>query len=224
MSAITKVPGAQRYLPQKRTLSALRAAAAGCHGCELYRNATQTVFGEGRRGAPLMLVGEQPGDHEDRQGHPFVGPAGRLLDRALHDADIDPESVYTTNAVKHFKFTRREGKRRIHQKPNRTEVVACRPWLIAEIEAVRPQLVVCLGATAAQSLLGPAFRVSASRGELLSPPTESSWRAQLLATVHPSAVLRDSSDRREAYRAFVDDLRVAGGAVTKGNRVSRGAV
>lgn len=224
MSATTKVPGAQSYLPDKRTLGALRGAAAGCHGCELYRDATQTVFGEGRRGAPLMLVGEQPGDHEDRQGHPFVGPAGRLLDRALHDAGIDPESVYTTNAVKHFKFARREGKRRIHQKPNRTEVVACRPWLIAEIEAVRPQLVVCLGATAAQSLLGPAFRVSASRGELLSPPTESGCRPQLLATVHPSAVLRDTSDRREAYRAFVDDLRVAGAAVTKGNRLSHGAV
>lgn len=211
----TKVPGAQRYLPDSRTLSALREAAAGCHGCELYRDATQTVFGEGPRGAPLMLVGEQPGDQEDRAGHPFVGPAGRLLDRAIRDAGIDPQLVYATNAVKHFKFTRREGKRRIHQKPGRTEVVACRPWLIAEIDAVRPQLVVCLGATAAQSLLGAAFRVSTGRGELLHPPTGAQCRPPVLATVHPSAVLRDRSDRRdEAYRAFVDDLRVAASAAT----------
>lgn len=213
----TKAPGAQRYLPQRRTLEALRSAAAGCHGCELYRDATQTVFGEGRPGAPVMLVGEQPGDREDRDGHPFVGPAGRLLDRALRDAGIDPALVYTTNAVKHFKFTRREGKRRIHQKPGRTEVVACRPWLIAEIDAVRPELVVCLGATAAQSLLGTAFRISTGRGELLSPPGGAGLRSrpQLLATVHPSAVLRDRSRRHdEAYRAFVDDLRVARSAVT----------
>lgn len=216
MSATTKVPGAQRYLPDKRTLGALREAAAGCHGCELYRDATQTVFGEGRRGAPLMLVGEQPGDQEDRQGHPFVGPAGRLLDRAIHDAGIDPELIYATNAVKHFKFTRREGKRRIHQKPGRTEVVACRPWLIAEIEAVRPQLVVCLGATAAQSLLGTAFRISTGRGELIDLPDRDG--PPVLATVHPSAVLRDRTDRQEAYRAFVDDLRVAGAAVTGENR------
>lgn len=215
MSATTKVPGAQRYLPEKRTLSALRVAAAGCHGCELYRDATQTVFGEGRRGAPLMLVGEQPGDQEDRQGHPFVGPAGRLLERAISDAGIDPGLVYATNAVKHFKFTRREGKRRIHQKPGRTEVVACRPWLIAEIDAVGPQLVVCLGATAAQSLLGPAFRISTGRGELIEVPGRTG--PPVLATVHPSAVLRDRTDRAAAYRAFVSDLRVAGGAVTEQN-------
>ncbi|WP_420094315.1 UdgX family uracil-DNA binding protein [Mycolicibacter longobardus] len=215
--AATKEPGAQRYLPERRTLGALRRAAAQCRGCGLYRDATQTVFGEGRRGAPLMLVGEQPGDHEDREGHPFVGPAGRLLDRALRDAGIDPALVYTTNAVKHFKFTRREGKRRIHQKPGRTEVVACWPWLIAEIDSVRPQLVVCLGATAAQSLLGAAFRVSTGRGELLSLPglAGSAGRPRVLATVHPSAVLRDRSDERaEAYAAFVDDLRVAHAAVT----------
>jgi DNA polymerase len=210
--ATAKAPGAQRYLPDSRTLGALREAAARCHGCELYRNATQTVFGEGRRGAPLMLVGEQPGDHEDRAGHPFVGPAGRLLDRAIHDAGIDPELVYVTNAVKHFKFTLRDGKRRIHQKPGRTEVVACRPWLIAEIDAVRPQLVICLGATAAQSLLGTEFRVSTGRGELLSMPRESGHRPRVLATVHPSAVLRDRRD--EAYRNFVADLQVARDAVT----------
>lgn len=214
---MTNEPGAQRYLPERRTLRALRAAAAQCRGCALYRDATQTVFGAGRRGAPLLLVGEQPGDREDLEGHPFVGPAGRLLDRALHDAAIDPALVYTTNAVKHFKFTRRDGKRRIHQKPSRTEVVACRPWLIAEIDSVRPQLVVCLGATAAQSLLGATFRISRERGQLRSLPglAGSSGRPQVLATVHPAAVLRDRSERRdEAYRAFVDDLRVARDAVT----------
>ncbi|QZA06751.1 UdgX family uracil-DNA binding protein [Mycolicibacter heraklionensis] len=216
----TKEPGAQRYLPERRTLDALREAAAQCRGCALYRDATQTVFGEGRRGAPLMLVGEQPGDHEDLEGHPFVGPAGRLLDRAVRDAGIDPAQAYVTNAVKHFKFTRREGKRRIHQKPGRTEVVACRPWLIAEIDSVRPQVVVCLGATAAQSLLGPSFRISTGRGELLSLPglAGSNGRPRVLATVHPSAVLRDRSDQRaKAYEAFVDDLRVARNAVTGGS-------
>lgn len=216
--AATKQPGAQRYLPERRTLGALREAAAQCRGCTLYRDATRTVFGEGRRGAPLMLVGEQPGDHEDREGHPFVGPAGRLLDRAVRDAGIDPAQAYVTNAVKHFKFTRREGKRRIHQKPGRTEVVACRPWLIAEIDSVRPHVVICLGATAAQSLLGAAFRISTGRGELLSLPglIGSTGRPQVLATVHPSAVLRDrGGGRAEAYDAFVDDLRVARDALTE---------
>ncbi|WP_046300687.1 UdgX family uracil-DNA binding protein [Mycobacterium sp. UM_Kg27] len=214
-----KEPGAQRYLPERRTLGALRDAAAQCRGCTLYRDATQTVFGEGRRGAPLMLVGEQPGDHEDLEGHPFVGPAGRLLDRAVRDAGIDPAQMYVTNAVKHFKFTRREGKRRIHQKPGRTEVVACRPWLIAEIDSVRPEVVICLGATAAQSLLGASFRVSTGRGELRCLPglAGSNGRPRVLATVHPSAVLRDRSDQHaQAYQAFVDDLRVARDAVTRG--------
>lgn len=212
-----KLTGAQRYLPEKRTLRALRDAAARCHGCDLYRDATQTVFGEGRRGAALMLVGEQPGDHEDIEGHPFVGPAGRLLDRAVRDAGIDPALAYVTNAVKHFKFTRREGKRRIHQKPGRTEVVACRPWLIAEIDAVRPEVVICLGATAAQSLLGASFRISSGRGELLCLPglAGSTGRPRVLATVHPSAVLRDRTDQRaRAYEAFVEDLRAARNAVT----------
>jgi DNA polymerase len=158
-----------------------------------------------------MLVGEQPGDQEDRAGAPFVGPAGRLLARALEDADIDPALTYQTNAVKHFKFSRKGGKRRIHQKPSRTEVVACRPWLIAEIEAVRPQVIVCLGATAAQSLLGADFRVSAQRGEAIQLPSILALQLDpepvVMATVHPSAVLRDRSDRRdEAYQLFVDDL------------------
>lgn len=215
--AATKEIGAQPYLPERRTLGALREAAAQCRGCALYRDATQTVFGEGRRDAPLMLVGEQPGDHEDLEGHPFVGPAGRLLDRAVRDAGIDPALTYVTNAVKHFKFTRRDGKRRIHQKPGRTEVVACRPWLIAEIDSVRPEVVICLGATAAQSLLGPSFRVSTGRGELLSLPglAGSHGRTRVLATVHPSAVLRDHSGQRvQAYDAFVADLRIARDAVT----------
>lgn len=216
----TKAPGATRYLPEERGLESLRAAAECCRGCLLFADATQTVFGHGNPGAPIMLVGEQPGDQEDRAGEPFVGPAGRLLDRALEEAGIDPGSTYQTNAVKHFKFTRKAGKRRIHQKPGRTEVVACRPWLIAEIEAVRPHVIVCLGATAAQSLLGVAFRVSTQRGqEVRLPPSVVDLEPEpiVVATVHPSAVLRDRSDRRdEAYRLFVDDLRSARSGVVSG--------
>lgn len=216
----TKAAGADRYLPEGRGLDALRAAAECCRGCGLFADATQTVFGRGEPGAPIMLVGEQPGDQEDRAGEPFVGPAGRLLDRALRDAGIDPAQTYETNAVKHFKFTRKGGKRRIHQKPGRTEVVACRPWLMAEIEAVRPQVVVCLGATAAQSLLGPDFRVSTQRGrEVRLPPglVDGGPGPIVVATVHPSAVLRDRSDRHdEAYRLFVDDLRCARSGVVSG--------
>ncbi|MCV7444375.1 UdgX family uracil-DNA binding protein [Mycobacterium paraense] len=211
--ATTKLSAA-RYVPEDRGLEALQAAADRCHGCPLYADATQTVFGHGHPGAPLMLVGEQPGDQEDRAGLPFVGPAGRLLARALEDAGIDPALTYQTNAVKHFKFTRKGGKRRIHQKPSRTEVVACRPWLIAEIEAVRPQVILCLGATAAQSLLGAAFRVSAQRGEVLGLPgtveVDLEPEPVVVATVHPSSVLRDRSDSHdEAYKSFVDDLRSA---------------
>lgn len=209
----TKAPGAARYLPEQPELDSLRAAAECCRGCPLFADATQTVFGRGHPGAPIMLVGEQPGDQEDRAGEPFVGPAGRLLARALDDAGIDPALTYVTNAVKHFKFTRKGGKRRIHQKPGRTEVVACRPWLIAEIEAVRPQVVVCLGATAAQSLLGPDFRVSTQRGQQLRLPAsvvDVEPEPTVVATVHPSALLRDRSDgREESYRLFVDDLRGA---------------
>lgn len=205
---------AARYLPQDRGLDSLKSAAERCHGCPLFADATQTVFGHGHRGAPIMLVGEQPGDQEDRAGLPFVGPAGRLLARALDDAEIDPTLTYQTNAVKHFKFTRKGGKRRIHQKPSRTEVVACRPWLIAEIEAVAPRVIVCLGATAAQSLLGASFRVSAQRGEVIHLPAavdvDVTPEPIVVATVHPSSVLRDRSDSHdEAYQLFVDDLRSA---------------
>src|SRR5689334_17493442 len=168
--------GAERYVPEDRRLDSLEAAAGRCQGCSLYQDASQTVFGHGASQAPIMLVGEQPGDQEDRAGLPFVGPAGRLLARALDDAGIDPASTYQTNAVKHFKFTRKGGKRRIHQKPSRTEVVACRPWLIAEIEAVRPQVIVCLGATAAQALLGSEFRVSTQRGQVMRLPATADVR------------------------------------------------
>jgi uracil-DNA glycosylase family protein len=221
MAATANAPGAERYLPEERSLAALRTAADRCHGCALFEDATQTVFGNGHSDAPIMLVGEQPGDQEDRAGEPFVGPAGRLLARALEDAGIDPALVYETNAVKHFKFTRKGGKRRIHQKPGRTEVVACRPWLIAEIDAVRPQVIVCLGATAAQSLLGATFRVSAQRGQELRLPSSVDVHVTpeptVVATVHPSSVLRDRSDRHdEVYKSFVDDLRSVGAALAKG--------
>jgi uracil-DNA glycosylase family protein len=183
----------------------------------LYADASQTVFGRGRPDAWIMLVGEQPGDREDVEGLPFVGPAGRLLSRALDDADIDPEFTYQTNAVKHFKFTRKSGKRRIHQKPNRSEVVACRPWLIAEIHALQPAVIVLLGAKAAQALLGSAFRVSEHRGQMLKIPSEIDVEASALlsATVHPSSVLRDRDDRDKAYQLFVADLRSVRDAMAK---------
>ncbi|MBW0013167.1 UdgX family uracil-DNA binding protein [Mycobacterium sp.] len=214
-----RATGAARYVPEDRSLDLLITAADRCHGCPLFEDATQTVFGHGKAGAPFMLVGEQPGDHEDRAGLPFVGPAGRLLARALDDADIDPTLTYQTNAVKHFKFTRKGAKRRIHQKPSRTEVVACRPWLIAEIEAVRPRVIVCLGATAAQSLLGTAFRVSTERGQAIPLPATVDVKLErepiVVATVHPSSVLRDRSDARdEVYKSFVEDLRSAHAAYT----------
>lgn len=209
--------GAERYVPEGAPLADLAAAARSCEGCGLYRAATQTVFGDGPADAKVVLVGEQPGDREDREGEPFVGPAGALLDRALVEAGIDRRTVYVTNAVKHFKFTER-GKRRIHQKPSRTEVVACRPWLVAELDAVSPELVVCLGATAAQSLFGLAFRITRSRGELLELPqsgrADGRPRPRALATTHPSAVLRAPDDRRkEAYAELVADLSVAAGAL-----------
>ncbi|QKV80904.1 UdgX family uracil-DNA binding protein [Amycolatopsis sp. Hca4] len=196
--------------PDTTDLDRLRSAASGCQGCHLFQDATQTVFGEGPAGARVLVVGEQPGDKEDLAGEPFVGPAGKLLDRAFEEAGFDRGSLYVTNAVKHFKFKRDErGKRRIHQKPDRTEVVACRPWLLAELRAVRPELVLLLGATAAQSLLGPKFRLTAHRGEPVEPPEDLAGLVpSAVATVHPSAVLR-APDREDAYAGFVADLRAA---------------
>jgi uracil-DNA glycosylase family protein len=185
-------------------LDAVRQEAATCTACPLYRDATQTVFGAGPRDARVMMVGEQPGDQEDRAGEPFVGPAGRVLDKALTEVGIDRDSIYLTNAVKHFKFKRGErGKRRIHQTPSRTEVVACRPWLDAELRLVEPEFVVLLGSVAAKALMGPSFTLTPHRGELLALPDSA---ARALPTTHPSAVLR-SPDRAAAYEAFVADLR-----------------
>jgi DNA polymerase len=188
------------------SLRRLRADAADCRACALWRDATQTVFGEGAASAGLFFVGEQPGDVEDREGKPFVGPAGRVFAEGLAEAGIDRRSVYVTNAVKHFKW-RARGKRRIHQKPNAEEIAACRRWLDAELAAVRPRVLVALGATAAQALLGRSFRVTRQRGI----PVESDLAPHVLATVHPSSILRapDESARREAHAAFVADLRVA---------------
>jgi DNA polymerase len=194
------------------SLDDLRQAARGCRACALYRNATQTVFGEGGEGAKLMLVGEQPGDREDIAGEPFVGPAGRLLDEALAEAGIDRSTVYVTNVVKHFKWRRApSGKRRIHQKPDRAEVSACRPWLEGEIARVRPQLVVLMGATAAQAIFGASFRVT-RQGRTVLP---TSLGPPALATIHPSAVLRSrtSEERAAAVAGLVADLRVAAAAI-----------
>jgi DNA polymerase len=184
-------------------LPTLRKAAATCRACDLWKSGTQTVFGEGTRAAEVMLVGEQPGDREDIEGAPFVGPAGRMLDKALIEADIERRSVYLTNVVKHFKWEPR-GKRRIHKKPNMQQISACRPWLDAELKAVHPRAVVCLGATAAQALIGRGFKVSTQRGELV----ESRLAEIVTATVHPSSILRapDDEARRIAYKEFVRDL------------------
>jgi DNA polymerase len=195
------------FLPQEMTLPALRESAAGCKGCDLWQLGTQTVFGEGPKSAPVMLVGEQPGDREDRAGKPFVGPAGRLLDKALAEAGIDRSATYLTNAVKHFKWQAR-GKSRIHQKPTWAEITACRPWLEAELAAVQPRVLILLGATAAQSLLGRQFRVTQNRRKVI----ESELAESVTATIHPSAILRGEPDRRKAeFAAFVDDLRFAAG-------------
>ncbi|OBG87117.1 uracil-DNA glycosylase [Mycobacterium sp. E802] len=204
--------GAEEYVPATDDLAELAHAARGCQGCPLYRDATQTVFGAGRSNARVVLIGEQPGDREDRAGEPFVGPAGRVLDNALAAAEIDRAQLYLTNAVKHFKFTTNErGKRRIHKTPSRTEVVACRPWLLAELDAVSPDAVVLLGATAAKSLLGNDFRLTRHRGEILHVTgLVSKGDPALVATIHPSAVLRGPSDTRdEAFDGLVADLRTA---------------
>lgn len=203
---------ASAFLPEHPSLDALREAAADCRGCDLWQLGTQTVFGEGPRDARMMFVGEAPGDREDRAGHPFVGPAGCELDRALEAVGIDRADVYVTNAVKHFKFEQR-GRRRIHQRPDAGEINACRPWLRAELDVVRPEVLVLLGATAAKSLLGSAFRLTAQRGE----PVDSELAPVVLATIHPSAILRGhDSDARQAQRElFTADLRVAAAALTR---------
>ena len=195
---------AQALIPEQPSLPGLRAAAAGCQACDLYKTATQTVFGEGAQQAKVMFVGEQPGDREDVEGKPFVGPAGHLLDEALHAAGIDRAQVYITNVVKHFKW-KPQGKRRIHQKPNAAEISACRPWLDAEISLVKPDILVCLGATAAQALLGRDFRVTVERGRFLERP----GLPLSMATVHPSSILRapDDESRELEMQAFIADLK-----------------
>jgi DNA polymerase len=191
-------------LPKQRSLTSLRKAAAGCRACPLWRNATQTVFGEGRKRSRLMLVGEMPGDREDREGRPFVGPAGRELDKALEAAKIDRDDVYVTNVVKHFNFEER-GKRRIHQTPKRFHIDACRPWLDSEIEFVRPEMIVLLGATAGKALIGPKFKLGESRGRQL----DSDLAPIVTATAHPSSILRQRDDeaRHAERKAFTDDLK-----------------
>jgi len=206
-SAMAKPPppdGARRFIPPRPTLTALRKAAASCTGCDLYKHATQTVFGAGPANARIMLVGEQPGDVEDREGLPFVGPAGRLLDRALEEAGIDRARLYLTNAVKHFKWVQR-GKKRLHSKPGASEIAACHPWLEAEVAALKPAVIVCLGATAAQALLGRDFRVTARRGELIDSPLA----PHVMATVHPSSLLRapDAKTRAAEFARLVAELR-----------------
>jgi len=207
MPARNPYPTAAAFMPETLTITALREAVQHCEGCPLYANATQAVFGEGVLGSEVVLVGEQPGDQEDRAGAPFVGPAGKLLDRALEEAGIDRRKTYVTNAVKHFKWKAR-GTRRIHDKPSWTEQVACRPWLEAELALVKPKALVLMGATAAQSLLGKSFKVTQNRGV----PIESDLAELVTATIHPSAVLR-SDDREAMFAGLVDDLRVVAQAV-----------
>jgi DNA polymerase len=197
---------AAEFVPPNLTLPKLRAAAMKCRGCHLWTLGTQTVFGEGPKDARVMIVGEQPGDQEDRAGHPFVGPSGKLLDRALEEAGIDRDDVYVTNAVKHFKWERGEkSARRIHKKPNDAEIRACHPWLEEEIRLVQPQVVVCLGATAAQAIMGKSFRVTKERGRAVSSPSGGT----VIATVHPSSVLRapDAAARAQAERDFMSDIK-----------------
>lgn len=218
MASRSTYPGAGQYLPDTADLRSLRSAAASCTGCDLHARATQTVFGSGATHARLMLVGEQPGDVEDTEGEPFVGPAGRILDRALDEAGLNRSDVFLTNAVKHFRWKQvRGGKRRIHDKPTAAQSTACRPWLAAEIAAVRPSVVVALGATAAGSLFGTGFRLTQHRGEALDwPPERGDFRDDAtpldaaVATIHPSAVLRaPDDDRADTYAGFVRDVRAA---------------
>jgi uracil-DNA glycosylase len=215
---------AERFVPEPADLDQLRSAAPACRGCDLYRHATQVVFSSGPPDASVVMIGEQPGDVEDRRGQPFVGPAGAVLSRAMEEVGISPDHTYLTNAVKHFKFhPDSRGKRRIHDKPGRVEIVACRPWLTAEFRVLQPRVVVALGATAAQALAGSAFRVTKSRGQLLDWPEVAQHPedfpvldppARFLATIHPSAVLR-SDDRDAAYAGFAADLAVVAKALTR---------
>ncbi len=220
MPARNKVgPTAAALIPEKLTLDNLRQAAAGCRACDLWKKGTQTVFGEGSPHPILMLIGEQPGDKEDLAGHPFVGPAGRLLDEALAAAGIDRQEVYVTNAVKHFNWVPAErGKRRIHKKPSYSEIKACRPWLDAEIAVTRPPVIVCLGATAAQALLGREFSVMRDRGKFVP----SNLAPRVMATVHPSSILRapDEESRHVQKEMFIADLRIAAAEISKPRRAA----
>lgn len=208
MAETVERPGAQEWVPDDGTIDDLKAAASGCHGCELWEPATQTVFSAGSPGGRVVLVGEQPGDEEDRRGVPFIGPAGRLLQKALDEVGIDRTDVYVTNAVKHFRFNQAgPGKRRIHQTPDRAHLEACKPWLVAEMRRVDPTVVVCLGATAVKALLGNDVKVLRDRGTVVERETSLGTR-RFLITVHPSSVLR-ADDRDAAYAALVNDLRVA---------------
>jgi uracil-DNA glycosylase len=191
------------FLPERKTLPSLKDALQGCRGCELYRNATQAVSGEGPQSSVIVFIGEQPGNDEDLQGRPFVGPAGRLFERALDEAGIDRSAVYITNAVKHFKFEER-GKRRIHKKPSASESTACRPWLEAELAVIHPKVLVCLGATAAQSIFGREYRLTKERGQFVTHQ----WAPQATSTIHPSAILRAPDEQRTLeYQRFVEDLK-----------------
>jgi len=212
MSKSKKEQSAKDFFPERKSLKAFRDAAADCQACDLWERGTQTVFGEGARRAEVFFVGEQPGNEEDLSGKPFVGPAGRLLDEALTEAGIDRTQTYVTNVVKHFKWEPR-GKRRIHKKPNAREITACRPWLEAEISLVNPKVIVCLGATAAQALLGSQFRVSKQRGQFI----KSTLAPYIMATVHPSAILRapDDETRHAEKRHFIDDLKKVAHVLSK---------
>jgi DNA polymerase len=204
MPALVKIGGAAAFLPPTLSLGSMRSAVQDCKGCPLYVNATQAVFGEGKKSSRMVLVGEQPGNEEDLQGHPFVGPAGKLLNKALEEAGLPRDTVYVTNAVKHFKFEER-GKRRIHKKPSAGEIAACRPWLEAEIDAVKPAVLVAMGATAARSVFGPKFELMKNRGKVF----EHDWAKAAVATVHPSSILRapDTDRRHEEYAALVEDFK-----------------
>jgi uracil-DNA glycosylase family protein len=212
MSRDKSESSAEEFFPKRKSLKAFREAAADCKACDLWEHGTQTVFGEGARHAEVVFVGEQPGNEEDLTGKPFVGPAGRLLNDALEEAGIDRAQTYVTNVVKHFKWEPR-GKRRIHKKPNAREITACRPWLEAEISLVKPKIIVCLGAAAAQALLGPQFRVSKQRGQFI----ESTLAPYIMATVHPSSILRapDDETRHAEQRQFIDDLKKVARVLSK---------